>query len=163
MIHGLLRISCSRNPKTPQIHCYFSVFCGAISHAFSCKHETHDLLTLVSSSYQILSQTTIRNIVLFWKCIYESKRIFAIRFATCRITRNLPQAGPHMICHNRIAASQLIRIACTTPDTSKVPTYCLLLCAIEAGTCDSVKRNEKMRSSETFPPDSHTFSISIIG
>ena len=49
MIHGLLRISCSRNPKTPQIHCYFSVFCGSISHAFSCKHETHDLLTLVSS------------------------------------------------------------------------------------------------------------------
>ncbi|MBS5646062.1 MAG: hypothetical protein KHW67_01190, partial [Lachnospiraceae bacterium] len=27
---------------------YFSVFCGSISHAFSCKHETHDLLTLVS-------------------------------------------------------------------------------------------------------------------
>ena len=26
---------------------YFSVFCGSISHAFSCKHETHDLLTLV--------------------------------------------------------------------------------------------------------------------
>ena len=48
MIHGLLRISCSRNPKTPQIHCYFSVFCGSIRHAFSCKHETHDLLTLVS-------------------------------------------------------------------------------------------------------------------
>ena len=33
------------------------------------QHETHDLLTLVSSSYQILSQTTIRNIVLFRKCI----------------------------------------------------------------------------------------------
>ena len=29
---------------------YFSVFCGSISHALSCKHETHDLLTLVSSS-----------------------------------------------------------------------------------------------------------------
>ena len=28
---------------------YFSVFCGSISHAFSCKQETHDLLTLVSS------------------------------------------------------------------------------------------------------------------
>ena len=27
---------------------YFSVFCGSISHAFSCKQETHDLLTLVS-------------------------------------------------------------------------------------------------------------------
>ena len=27
------------------------MFCGSISHAFSCKHETHDLLTLVSSSY----------------------------------------------------------------------------------------------------------------
>ena len=55
MIHGLLRISCSRNPKTPQSahfstkNGYFSVFCGSISHAFSCKQETHDLLTLVSS------------------------------------------------------------------------------------------------------------------
>ena len=29
------------------------MFCGSISHAFSCKHETHDLLTLVSSSYYI--------------------------------------------------------------------------------------------------------------
>ena len=59
MIHGLLRISCSRNPKTPQIRSffyehfstkngYFSVFCGSISHAFSCKHETHGLLILVS-------------------------------------------------------------------------------------------------------------------
>ena len=28
---------------------YFSVFCGSISHAFSCKQETHDLLTLVSN------------------------------------------------------------------------------------------------------------------
>ena len=27
------------------------MFCGSISHAFSCKHETHDLLTLVSSNY----------------------------------------------------------------------------------------------------------------
>ncbi len=27
---------------------YFSMFCGSISHAFSCKHEMHDLLTLVS-------------------------------------------------------------------------------------------------------------------
>ena len=26
------------------------MFCGSISHAFSCKHETHDLLTLVSST-----------------------------------------------------------------------------------------------------------------
>ena len=31
MIHGLLRISCSRNPKTPQIR-YFSVFCGSQVH-----------------------------------------------------------------------------------------------------------------------------------
>ena len=30
---------------------YFSVFCGSISHAFSCKHKTHDLLTLASSFY----------------------------------------------------------------------------------------------------------------
>ena len=32
---------------------YFSVFCGSISHTFSCKHETHDLLTL-ASFYQFL-------------------------------------------------------------------------------------------------------------
>ncbi len=30
---------------------YFSVFVGSISHAFSCKHEMHDLLTLASSFY----------------------------------------------------------------------------------------------------------------
>jgi hypothetical protein len=28
--------------------CYFLMFWGSQSHAFSCKHETHDLLTLVS-------------------------------------------------------------------------------------------------------------------
>ncbi len=58
MIHGLLRISCSRNPKhLKSAHFstkngYFSVFCGSISHAFSCKHETHDLLHLVSSYHK---------------------------------------------------------------------------------------------------------------
>ena len=126
MIHGLLRISCSRNPKTPQIHCYFSVFCGSISHALSCKHETHDLLTLVSSSYQILSQTTIRNIVLFWKCIYESKRIFAIRFATCRITRNLPASGPLlMICHNRMLLRSLKKASVSLLSCSRMPLYAI--------------------------------------
>ena len=44
------------------------------------------------------------------ECLSAVNRIFAIRFATCRITRNLPASGPLlMICHNRIAASQLIR------------------------------------------------------
>ena len=38
------------------------------------------------------------------------KRIFAIRYVTCRITRDPPASGSLlMICHNRIAASQLIR------------------------------------------------------
>ena len=38
------------------------------------------------------------------------KRIFTIHLAACRITRNLPASGSLlMICHNRIAASQLIR------------------------------------------------------
>ena len=52
MICGLLRISCSRNPKAYQILSFFyengcfSVFCESISHAFSYKH---DLLTLVLS------------------------------------------------------------------------------------------------------------------
>ena len=65
MIHGLLRISCSRNPKTPQIRSFFyengcfSVFCGSISHAFSCKHETHDLLTLVSSHLRDRGRTGV--------------------------------------------------------------------------------------------------------
>ena len=27
---------------------YFLMFCGSQSHTFSCKHEMHDLLTLVS-------------------------------------------------------------------------------------------------------------------
>gem|GEM_PF-6893520 len=49
--HGLLRTLCSRNPKNirnPPCSGYFLMFCGSQSHAFTCKHETHDLLTLVS-------------------------------------------------------------------------------------------------------------------
>ena len=43
--------------------------------------------------------------------VIESKRIFAIRFATCRITRNLPASGPLlMICHNRMLLRSLIRL-----------------------------------------------------
>ena len=52
MIHELLRISCSRNPKNirnPPCSGYFLMFYGSQSHAFSCKHEKHNLLTLVSS------------------------------------------------------------------------------------------------------------------
>ena len=51
MIHGLLRISCSRNPKNirnPPYSGCFLMFYGSQSHAFSCKHETHNLLTLIS-------------------------------------------------------------------------------------------------------------------
>ena len=56
MIHGLLRISCSRNPKTPQIRSFFyekwllfGVLRVPSSKALSCKHERlFDLLTLVS-------------------------------------------------------------------------------------------------------------------
>ena len=40
----------------------------------------------------------------------KSKRIFAIRFATCSIIRDPPASGSFlMIFHNRVAASQLIR------------------------------------------------------
>ena len=52
MIHGLLRISCSRNPeniRNPPCWGYFLMFYGSQGHAFSCKHEMHNLLTLVSS------------------------------------------------------------------------------------------------------------------
>ncbi len=40
-------------PQSPNIRnspywATFSCFCGSQSHVFSCKHETHDLLTLVS-------------------------------------------------------------------------------------------------------------------
>ena len=34
--------------RNPPYSGYFLMFCGSQSHAFSCKHETHDLLTLVS-------------------------------------------------------------------------------------------------------------------
>ena len=66
MIHGLLRISCSRNPKTPQIRSFFYekwLLFGVLrvnKSCFSCKHETHDLLTLVSSQkegYQTFSSS----------------------------------------------------------------------------------------------------------
>ena len=49
--YGLLRTLCSRNPKNirnPPYSGFFLMFYGSQSHAFSCKHETHDLLTLVS-------------------------------------------------------------------------------------------------------------------
>ena len=43
-------------------------------------------------------------------CLILVKRIFAIRFATCRIIRDPPASGSFlMIFHNRVAASQLIR------------------------------------------------------
>ena len=60
MIHGLLRISCSRNPKNIRnspCSGYFLMFYGSQSHAFSCKHETHNLLPLVS--YYILKKIDI--------------------------------------------------------------------------------------------------------
>ena len=86
---------------------YFSVFCGSISHAFSCKHETHVLLTLVSFYCSFPSspaQRLYKNLSPFiftghhfpvqptaycfaqlkqGTCLILVKRIFAIRFATC--------------------------------------------------------------------------------
>ena len=60
MIHGLLRISCSRNPKTPQIRSFFYekwLLFGVLRvpslKALSCKHERlFELLTLVSSYHK---------------------------------------------------------------------------------------------------------------
>ena len=60
-------------------------------------------------------------------CLIRVKRIFATRFATCRIIRNPPASGSLlMICHNRMLLRSLSGVACTTPDTSKSqPTaYC---------------------------------------
>ena len=37
----------------------FLMFGGSQSHAFSCKHETHDLLTLASLYYIIIKEVTI--------------------------------------------------------------------------------------------------------
>ena len=37
---------------------YFLMFCGSQSHAFSCKHEKHDLLTLVSH-YFVTSKSVL--------------------------------------------------------------------------------------------------------
>ena len=55
MIHGLLRISCSHNPKTPQIRSFFYekwLLFGVLRVNKSCKHERlFDLLTLASSFY----------------------------------------------------------------------------------------------------------------
>ena len=88
MIHGLLHIhtlAILKHLKSAHFSTkngYFSVFCGSISHAFSCKHETHDLLTLVSSFYagrafcmqaiadpppeQLLSVAAIQNCSIFF-------------------------------------------------------------------------------------------------
>ena len=49
--YGLLRISCSRNPKNiqnPPDRATFSCFFGSQSHVLACKHVIHDLLTLAS-------------------------------------------------------------------------------------------------------------------
>ena len=60
MRHGLLRTSRSRKPKTPKRSHFsakngsFSVFFGSSRYIFSCKHEKHIYLTLVSS-YTILN------------------------------------------------------------------------------------------------------------
>ena len=64
------------------------------------------------------------------------KRIFAIRYATCRITRNLPASGPLlMICHNRMLLRSLSGVACTTPDTSKSQPTAYCFAQLKQGTC----------------------------
>ena len=69
------------------------------------------------------------------------KQLFAIRFATCRITRNLPASGPLLlICHNRMLLRSLSEWLAPLR-YKQVPIRCLLLCAIEAGDLlDSVKK-----------------------
>ena len=74
--YGLLRTLCSHNPKNmrnPHYLGYFLMFCGSQSHAFSCKHETHDLLTLVSYNYFLwtffLTCTTTGTFFLINMCV----------------------------------------------------------------------------------------------
>ena len=79
----------------------------------------------VSAGYTEASRSLHRSV--------ESKRIFTIRFATCRIIRDPPASGSFlMIFHNRAAASQLIRSCLYHSWYKQVPTHCLLLRAIEA-------------------------------
>ena len=74
MTHGLLRISCSRNPKTPQIRSFFyekwllfGVLRVPSSKALSCKHERlFDLLTLVSSYHPFVRQARKACILFFF-------------------------------------------------------------------------------------------------
>ena len=69
-------------------------------------------------------------------CLIRLKWIFAIRFATCRITRNLPASGPLlMICHNRMLLCSLSGVACTTPDTSKSQPTVYCFAQLKQGTC----------------------------
>ncbi len=61
--YGLLRISCSRNPKNiqnPPYRATFSCFFGSQSHVLTCKHVIHDLLTL-ASCYVIFGKIRNKN------------------------------------------------------------------------------------------------------
>ena len=95
--------------------------------------------------------------------VIESKRIFAIRFATCRITRNLPASGPLlMICHNRVAASQLIRRSLHSSWYKQAPTHCLLLRAIEAGVLFNSIKKQPTHPGPFYGPDGRLFERLIL-
>ena len=92
----------------------------------------------VSHSHRFTVWTKLRIswFYFFVCCPTQVKRIFAIRFATCRIIRDPPASGSFlMIFHNRVAASQLIRSGLYHSWYKQVPIHCLLLRATSQGTC----------------------------
>ena len=66
---------------------YFSMFCGSISHAFSCKHEMHDLLTLVSLYNAGKADSSILG-------AEKSKRIIKTRSRSDCVHEQVAKLGP---------------------------------------------------------------------
>ena len=66
---------------------YFSMFCGSISHAFSCKHEMHDLLTLVSLYNAGKADSSISG-------AEKSKRIIKTRSRSDCVHEQVAKLGP---------------------------------------------------------------------
>ena len=66
---------------------YFSMCCGSISHAFSCKHEMHDLLTLVSLYNAGKADSSILG-------AEKSKRIIKTRSRSDCVHEQVAKLGP---------------------------------------------------------------------
>ena len=66
---------------------YFSMFCRSISHAFSCKHEMHDLLTLVSLYNAGKADSSVSG-------AEKSKRIIKTRSRSDCVHEQVAKLGP---------------------------------------------------------------------